>query len=88
MTTLEFPSRAIFLLLTIFLFPARNQFILVFSLINEKKEKLTLYVRWNRAPSLLVTVDGLQRHSEQRRKLLLCFSQFLPNLAEFCFFQG
>lgn len=41
----------------------------------------------NGSPSLFITVDSLQGHSEEFGELFLCFAQFLSCQAEFYFGQ-
>ena len=55
---------------------------------GDKKMKLPLYVGRHPAPTLLVTVHGLNGCSEQVRQLLLSLFQFLAKKFEFFAVQG
>lgn len=78
MAALKFPGGAFLFLVAGFLFPAWSQAVFSTSLIDEQEVELPFDVRRNRPPALFVTVNRLQRHSEEFCQFFLSFPKFFP----------
>lgn len=65
MTALKFPGRALLLEVAEFLLPAGDKAVFSASLIYQQEINLSLNMCGNCSPSLLITVNSFQRHSEE-----------------------
>jgi len=63
---------------TLLFLPARCHISIPTALVDEEEKELPLDMWGNGAPSLLVTVYGFERHTQQFRQLFLCLSEFFP----------
>ncbi len=64
-SALEFPGGTILLAVAVFFFPAGSKAVFFAPLINQQKIDLSFNVRWDCSPALLITVDSLERHSQE-----------------------
>jgi len=85
-TGLEFPGRTVLFEFTFFLDPAVFAFGGVLgTLVYEEKVELPLYMEWNRAPALFVTLYSFQGNTEQAPEFLLGLAKFSSGLCKVIF---
>jgi len=64
-SALEFPGGTIFLTVAVFFLPAGSKAVFSAPLIYQQEIDLSFNVRRDCSPTLLVTVDSLERHSQE-----------------------
>ena len=84
LSNLKLPCRAVCFLVrrTFFYSPTRFSALPFLSDPGEQEIHLSLRRRWNEPPALFVTLNCLNRNSEQQCHLFLCFVQFLAEVDE------